>query len=92
MLLKSSDFVSHDLTPESVFENCDLDAEEKEQSTYELELVLRKWYPVNPSREVRCFVRKGRLIGEPPCHFQGKDEMLSIVQRESNIATRYEPL
>lgn len=64
MLLKSSDFVSHDLTTESVFENCDPDPSGIEPPTYELELILRKWYPVNPSREVRCFVRNGRLIGE----------------------------
>ena len=92
MLLKSSDFVSHDLTPESVFENCDLDAEEKEQSTYELELVLRKWYPVNPSREVRCFVRNGRFIGEPSCHFQGQGRDVESLNMKSDIPTRYEPL
>lgn len=72
MLLKSSDFVSHDLTPDSVFENCDVSTQEKGLPRYELELVLRKWYPVNPSREVRCFVRNGRLIGELFCHSQGE--------------------
>ncbi|KAF7365264.1 hypothetical protein MVEN_00398200 [Mycena venus] len=30
---------------------------------YELELVLRKWYPVDRSRELRCFVRQNVLIG-----------------------------
>lgn len=64
MLLKSSDFVSHDLTTESVFEHCDPEPSTTELPVYELELVLRKWYPVNPSREVRCFVRNGQLIGE----------------------------
>ncbi|KAG5222552.1 D123-domain-containing protein [Salix suchowensis] len=29
---------------------------------YSLELVLRKWYPVDRSREVRCFVRDNVLI------------------------------
>ncbi|KAJ7626659.1 D123-domain-containing protein [Mycena polygramma] len=59
MLLKSSDFITHDLTAESVFEGCS-------QSTgphpYELELVLRKWYPVDRSRELRCFVRRNILL------------------------------
>jgi len=33
-----------------------------DQPWIELELVLRKWYSVDKSREVRCFVREGRLI------------------------------
>lgn len=31
---------------------------------YDLELVLRKWYPVDRGRELRCFVRANQLIGE----------------------------
>ncbi|KAL5501449.1 hypothetical protein ACEPAH_8709 [Sanghuangporus vaninii] len=62
MLLKSSDFVLHDVEEESVFEGCTSDAE-RELSRYELELVLRKWYHVDPSREFRCFVRSKKLLG-----------------------------
>ena len=58
MLLKSSDFVLHDLDRAQLFEGC-----EGEQPDYQLELVLRKWYPVDRSRELRCFVRRERLIG-----------------------------
>ncbi|EPQ54533.1 D123-domain-containing protein, partial [Gloeophyllum trabeum ATCC 11539] len=60
MLLKSSDFISHDLTEENVFEGCE---PSDEAPSYQLELVLRKWYPIDPSREMRCFVRQGRLLG-----------------------------
>ena len=81
MLLKSSDFISHDIDVESVFEGCDdkpsaFPPKSEEPSKewpppYVLELVLRKWYPVNPSRELRCFVKDNKLIGEPgiegPC-------------------------
>lgn len=68
MLLKSSDFVSNDLSEESVFEHCDdpdphAGGGSPPPSEYALELVLRKWYSVNPSREMRCFVRAGRLVG-----------------------------
>lgn len=59
LLLKSSDFITHDLSIERVFEGC----ETNNQSSYDLELVLRKWYPVDRSREVRCFVRNDTLIG-----------------------------
>ncbi|KAJ7784611.1 D123-domain-containing protein [Mycena metata] len=60
MLLKSSDFITHDLTPELVFEGC---TPADSPPTYELELVLRKWYPVDRSRELRCFVRQNILLG-----------------------------
>ncbi|KAF8170075.1 cytoplasmic protein [Pholiota molesta] len=76
LLLKSSDFVTHDLSPERVFAGCDepsADAdtekdtekrpEQNQQPEYALELVLRKWYAVDRSREVRCFVRDGKLLG-----------------------------
>ncbi|KAG8214703.1 hypothetical protein J3R82DRAFT_9788 [Butyriboletus roseoflavus] len=59
LLLKSSDFVTHDLNVEHVFEGCD----EDDQPSYDLELVLRKWYPVDRSREIRCFVRNDTLLG-----------------------------
>jgi len=59
LLLKSSDFVTHDLNVERVFEGCVTD----DQPSYDLELVLRKWYPVDQRREVRCFVRNDILLG-----------------------------
>ncbi|KAI6003538.1 D123-domain-containing protein [Pisolithus orientalis] len=46
LLLKSSDFIAHDLSIESVFDGCKID----DLPDYELELVLRKWYPVDHSR------------------------------------------
>ncbi|KAJ6559239.1 D123-domain-containing protein [Mycena vulgaris] len=58
MLLKSSDFITHDLSADSVFEGCSAGP-----CPYELELVLRKWYPVDRSRELRCFVRENTLLG-----------------------------
>lgn len=58
LLLKSSDFISHDLDPEMIFQYC----EERPQA-YKLELVLRKWYPVDRVREFRCFVRQEMFLG-----------------------------
>ncbi|TFY59284.1 hypothetical protein EVJ58_g5872 [Rhodofomes roseus] len=58
LLLKSSDFVQHDLSPDHVFDGC-----ESRPPSYDLELVLRKWYPVDRSRELRCFVRQEKLLG-----------------------------
>lgn len=63
LYLKSSDFIGHDLDPEMVFDGC-LDAGDTEEARYELELVLKKWYPIDRSREMRCFVRDDTLIGE----------------------------
>ncbi|KAJ4491316.1 D123-domain-containing protein [Lentinula edodes] len=59
LLLKSSDFISHDLSPSTVFDGCD----PVQSSSYDLELVLRKWYSVDRSRELRCFVRNNVLLG-----------------------------
>ncbi|KAG1858632.1 D123-domain-containing protein [Suillus tomentosus] len=61
ILLKSSDFISHDLSIDTVFEGCQCDP--SNPPSYQLELVLRKWYPIDRSREFRCFVREGCLIG-----------------------------
>jgi hypothetical protein len=60
MLLKSSDFITHDLSVDKVFEG----SAKETSPPYELELVLRKWYPIDRSREFRCFVRKNRLLGK----------------------------
>ena len=60
LLLKSSDFVTHDL--EHAFDDCEDDeALKKEDINYVL--VLRKWFKVNPSCEFRCFVRERRVVG-----------------------------
>jgi hypothetical protein len=65
MLLKSSDFITHDLLIDNVFDGCTVSEADTSQLTeYELELVLRKWYPVDRGREVRCFVRENVLLGE----------------------------
>ncbi|KAI1793282.1 D123-domain-containing protein [Ganoderma leucocontextum] len=63
LLLKSSDFVQHDLDPELVFNACEPSHTDGSPIPYDLELVLRKWYPVDRARELRCFVRQEFLIG-----------------------------
>ena len=63
LLLKSSDFVQHDLDPELVFDGCEPQRTTDTSPSYDLELVLRKWYPVDRARELRCFVRQEVLIG-----------------------------
>ncbi|KAK4920207.1 hypothetical protein LTR66_016743 [Elasticomyces elasticus] len=55
LLLKSSDFVTHDL--EQAFDGCVDSAE------IPYHLVLRKYFNLNPSTEFRCFVRNRRVIG-----------------------------
>ncbi|CAA7261345.1 unnamed protein product [Cyclocybe aegerita] len=61
LLLKSSDFINHDLGTDTVFEGCSFDT--NKPPDYQLELVLRKWYPVDRGRELRCFVRDNKLLG-----------------------------
>lgn len=69
LLLKSSDFVSHDL--DHAFDDCvssngkPLNVEAKAEAIGKIPyyLVLRKYFQLNPALEFRCFVRKRKLIG-----------------------------
>ena len=76
LLLKSSDFITHDL--EQVFDDCEDESEDESESANENEedsvdktlssipyhLVLRKTIPaLNPALEIRCFVRSKHLLG-----------------------------
>ncbi|KAK5192982.1 hypothetical protein LTR99_010649 [Exophiala xenobiotica] len=54
LLLKSSDFITHDL--EQAFDDC------VDQADVPYHLVLRKSFNLNPSLEFRCFVRNRKLI------------------------------
>jgi hypothetical protein len=62
LLLKSSDFVTHDL--EHAFDDTDPNTEiDITRDSIKYALVLRKWFKVNPSCEFRCFVRERRVVG-----------------------------
>jgi len=60
-LLKSSDFVCHDLT--MPYQHC-LDQESREGQKVNYVLVLRRWSDtINRGHEFRCFVRERELVG-----------------------------
>lgn len=59
LLLKSSDFVTHDLA-HAFDDTADQSSTGNQEIPYHL--VLRKWITLNPSVEFRCFVRNRRLI------------------------------
>ncbi|KAH3882717.1 cell division cycle protein 123 homolog [Dreissena polymorpha] len=61
LLLKSSDFISHDLT--QPFKYCDDDENLKDETQVKYELVLRKWVEMNPAYEFRCFIKDNKLLG-----------------------------
>ncbi|KAG8624153.1 hypothetical protein KVT40_009129 [Elsinoe batatas] len=74
LLLKSSDFITHDL--EHAFDGCvdwappsdeekeaGLDRGTKLEREVEYALVLRKYFRLNPSLEFRVFVREGKVLG-----------------------------
>lgn len=60
LLLKSSDFINHDLN--HAYEHC-TDIEYREDQKIQFNLVLRKWYDLQPSMEFRCFVKNKEIIG-----------------------------
>jgi len=59
LLLKSSDFVAHDLT--MPFSGCE-DIDQADSVTVSYSLVIRKWVEVNPGTEFRCWVSGGELV------------------------------
>ena len=59
LLLKSSDFVSHDLN--EAYEHCEDDT--MKHSDEQFELILRKWEEILPGMEFRCFVKSNVLVG-----------------------------
>jgi hypothetical protein len=93
LLLKSSNFVAHDL--EHAFDDCvieDSNSTGSEHSSTELStndipyhLVLRKYVNVNPSVEFRCFVRNRRLLGicqRDTTHFSFLPEIQNDIRHE----------
>lgn len=60
LLLKSSDFITHDL--EHAFDDCVPDTESASKPEVPYHLVLRKYANFNPSLEFRCFVRDRKLL------------------------------
>jgi len=58
LLLKSSDFIAHDLT--MPFHHCEDTQDTTLDFTYSL--VLRKWFEVNPGTEFRCWISDGKVI------------------------------
>lgn len=65
LLLKSSDFITHDL--EHAFRDCADDDDDGEGTSLTAEtipyhLTLRKWFPLNPSLEFRVFVSSRRIL------------------------------
>ncbi|QPG75543.1 hypothetical protein FOA43_002898 [Brettanomyces nanus] len=63
LLLKSSDYINHDIG--HAFE-CVTEGPQNVPEGFEYELVLRKWFDINPSMEFRCFVRDRQLIAISP--------------------------
>ncbi|EGC29907.1 hypothetical protein DICPUDRAFT_158438 [Dictyostelium purpureum] len=57
LLLKSSDYINHDLLQYKIKE------EEDDNTTTPFVLVLRKWQNLHPSMEFRCYVKDNKLIG-----------------------------
>ena len=60
LLLKSSDFITHDLT--APFEHCSNVQDSANQSVTH-HLVLRQWQDISAESEFRCFVQNNTVVG-----------------------------
>ena len=91
LLLKSSDFCTHDVLYESLRDcrDCPLGDEDSALNAPlpPLQLILRKWCNLNPSMEFRCFVRNHELVGisqrQHSVHFphlnEDKDRLYELI-------------
>jgi len=88
LLLKSSDFITHDL--EHAFDDTasDPDTDIKPEDINYV-LVLRKWFKVNPSCEFRCFVRERRVIGICQRDLNHFSFLFPLVERLRNSIMSY---
>lgn len=60
LLLNASNYIMHDL--EHAFDDCsDFNDQSNEKPPFEL--VLRKWFDINPALEFRIFIRDSQIIG-----------------------------
>jgi hypothetical protein len=61
ILLKSSDFISHDLN--EPFKDCEPSFTDDLNSLIKYNLIIREWININPNMEFRCFVHMNQLVG-----------------------------
>jgi len=78
LLLKSSEFIAHDL--DQPFIHC---SESDSSPIISYVLVLRQWQPPDPSTEFRCFVRNKKLVGI--CQRQTTKLYPNILQEKAAI-------
>ncbi|EDO15900.1 hypothetical protein Kpol_1019p20 [Vanderwaltozyma polyspora DSM 70294] len=74
LLLNASNYIAHDL--QHAFDECE-DIEDQKKSS-DFELVLRKWFDINPALEFRIFIKDNEILG--------------ISQRDLNYYDYLEPL
>lgn len=97
LLLKSSDFITHDL--EHAFQDCvdddEDDDEEKQQpppptaESIPYHLTLRKWFALNPSLEFRVFVSGRRIIAMTQRDLNHYDFLLLLRRTIISAITRF---
>ncbi|KAG0648486.1 Cell division cycle [Hyphodiscus hymeniophilus] len=86
LLLKSSDFITHDL--EHAFDDCAED-EQLKQDDIQYVLVLRKWFKANPSCEFRCFVRERKVVGICQRDLNHFDFLFSLQGKLQEVILQY---
>lgn len=81
LLLKSSDFIAHDLTDPFLLSN---HSNADSIPSIEYVLVLKRWLEIMPSGEYRCFVRDKQLIAIT----QRSSQFFSFIESEKGTITR----
>ncbi|RMZ90426.1 hypothetical protein DV736_g2343, partial [Chaetothyriales sp. CBS 134916] len=94
LLLKSSDFIIHDL--EHAFDDCvdvttttNNNNNNNNNSIIPYHLILRKKFEINPALEFRCFVRNRHLIAISPRDMNHFDFLFDLAPRFKSLITTF---
>ncbi|SCU81296.1 LAME_0B06414g1_1 [Lachancea meyersii CBS 8951] len=78
LLLKASSHITHDL--DRAFDECfDRETLKETPQTFGHELILRKWFDINPALEFRVFVKNSKIIGVSQRDLNFYDYLLPLV-------------
>ncbi|KAH9282896.1 Cell division cycle -like protein [Echinococcus granulosus] len=80
VLLKASDFISHDIYAPFAFCTDAKRNEEVDEPQHSLKLVLRAWRQIRPDGEFRCFIRTNQLYAICQRHYDSYFNFIEIEQ------------
>ncbi|SCU92037.1 LADA_0F13828g1_1 [Lachancea dasiensis] len=86
LLMKASNYIVHDL--ERAFDGC-YDVDSIDSTKFSHELVLRKWFDINPALEFRVFVKQARVVAVSQRDLNYYDYLIPLVDRLKDVIDEF---